>query len=466
MEHQVLSSFSTSFSQSVASKPSGGSKSSQPSSVGHKSSGKTSSSTNSKPNSKPKKGSTSSKNYNFLLNHKSNPLTKKKMGSHERQILERKQANTKITTYKSLGSSKGLSACLFIMDDSIRLMEWLAYHYTIMPLQYLVVGIDPHSKHPERVIRVLKRWQQLMDITILEDDQVYLSEVPYDKAWKRKYWIKPGVMNPLYRYKNSTEYRSQEHKRRQNIFTAYCFRQHFQQGRDWVMTLDSDEFLIFNYPGTDEHTNSSNFVKDFVKTNATVIRERQDALDIREHLPPLSQRITVADVLQQTALERCLRLPALNFTAHEGRLARRDSRLLTMRQTRTGPKEGRTTKVLLDLSRAQLQYLTWEKVVVSKVENRSAASIVAVVPHLGPRFPIDRMFTTPTKESADGTPSLEVVPTILQAFFVITTTLLDPSNHTWNVPEITVGRPVTCCTSFTIGTLNQFRKIMLTFMTG
>ena len=38
------------------------------------------------------------------------------------------------------------SACLLWMDDNFRLEEWLAYHYYILKLRYVVINIDPNSK--------------------------------------------------------------------------------------------------------------------------------------------------------------------------------------------------------------------------------------------------------------------------------------------------------------------------------
>ena len=37
------------------------------------------------------------------------------------------------------------SACLLIKDNNIILPEWLAYHYTVLPLRRLIVGVDPSS---------------------------------------------------------------------------------------------------------------------------------------------------------------------------------------------------------------------------------------------------------------------------------------------------------------------------------
>ena len=37
------------------------------------------------------------------------------------------------------------SACLLIKDNNSILPEWLAYHYTVLPLRRLIVGVDPSS---------------------------------------------------------------------------------------------------------------------------------------------------------------------------------------------------------------------------------------------------------------------------------------------------------------------------------
>jgi hypothetical protein len=292
----------------------------------------------------------------------------KKTDNQMKDIMRRAVMNAKIKSYARLTQVKGMSSCLFIMDDTIRLMEWLAYHFTVLPMRYLIVGIDPHSLFPDRIIEVLERWKPYMNITIWRDPEIYLSNVPYDKAWKRKYWISPGVVNPLYNDTSSHGYRSQEHKRRQNIFTTYCYREHLAANRSWVINLDTDEYLIPNYFSDHEDGNASNFVIHYVGTKEKLDRDRRHAMDIREHLPALTKRITVSEILEQTEFDRCLKIPAINFTSQKGTKRYQGTipgseKLITLTQTKTGPREGRTTKAILDVSRAQLAYLTWEKFV-------------------------------------------------------------------------------------------------------
>jgi hypothetical protein len=57
------------------------------------------------------------------------------------------------------------SACLLVKDDNQLLPEWLAYHYTIMPLRRLIVGVDPLSL--TRVEPILDKYRELgMEIDV------------------------------------------------------------------------------------------------------------------------------------------------------------------------------------------------------------------------------------------------------------------------------------------------------------
>ena len=46
---------------------------------------------------------------------------------------------------RQLKADEAFSACMLVMDDNHRLTEWLAYHYHVLPLRYLVVAVDPKA---------------------------------------------------------------------------------------------------------------------------------------------------------------------------------------------------------------------------------------------------------------------------------------------------------------------------------
>lgn len=58
-----------------------------------------------------------------------------------------------------------MAACLIIKDQSRLLPEWLAYHYTFLPLRRLIVSVDPFSVTDPT--STLNMWQELgLNVTI------------------------------------------------------------------------------------------------------------------------------------------------------------------------------------------------------------------------------------------------------------------------------------------------------------
>jgi len=54
------------------------------------------------------------------------------------------------------------SACLVLKDDNHWLIEWLAYHYHVLPLRDLIVVKDPTSKtSPDKIFQ---RWKGRINI--------------------------------------------------------------------------------------------------------------------------------------------------------------------------------------------------------------------------------------------------------------------------------------------------------------
>ena len=75
-------------------------------------------------------------------------------------------------------SDDGMAACLLQNTDNYWLPEWLAYHWLILPLRYLVVGVDPRTK--ASLLEILQRWNgsssddddgrmKMMDILVWHD---------------------------------------------------------------------------------------------------------------------------------------------------------------------------------------------------------------------------------------------------------------------------------------------------------
>ena len=66
------------------------------------------------------------------------------------------------------------SACLLIKDNNIILPEWLAYHYTVLPLRRLIVAVDPTSKTDPRYI--FDQYKSIgMNVTVWTDDDYWVD---------------------------------------------------------------------------------------------------------------------------------------------------------------------------------------------------------------------------------------------------------------------------------------------------
>ena len=66
-----------------------------------------------------------------------------------------------------------MAACLLVLEDSIRLTEWIAYHYTVLPLRNLILALDPKNS-PEAISRIFtlkERWDKMgLTIRIWQND--------------------------------------------------------------------------------------------------------------------------------------------------------------------------------------------------------------------------------------------------------------------------------------------------------
>ena len=145
------------------------------------------------------------------------------------------------------------SACLLVKDANVLLPEWLAYHYTRLPLRRLIVAVDPLSFTDPK--QILSQFETIgMKITTWYNDTEYtgLDDGKFKWYWERhvnkkfRYGNPPrgctmpyGLDIPLLHYK---------HKNRQCAFYSSCLRTLKEEGtRSWTILIDTDEYLAFNH---------------------------------------------------------------------------------------------------------------------------------------------------------------------------------------------------------------------------
>lgn len=117
--------------------------------------------------------------------------------------------------------------------------EWLAYHYHVLPLRYLIVAIDPRSETSPR--EIFDRYRFIHDdpITIIEwtRDEDYMSVEEKEDAEARAYYNFGNISLTLL-----------QHRARQRVFYYKCLQKLKEEKRTWTLLTDSDEFLHINYP--------------------------------------------------------------------------------------------------------------------------------------------------------------------------------------------------------------------------
>jgi hypothetical protein len=160
------------------------------------------------------------------------------------------------------------SACILWMDDNHRLEEWLAYHYYLLKLRYVVINVDPRSTTSPQA--VVNRWNGNSKGYNVGDNQIH-TPLDYDLNMTIVLWNDTQYIDPIRyefeqakiavakgdeKYKLATEY----HKFRQPQFYKACSRHLIAERESHIMSIDShskripsqwttfhdtDEFLAF-----------------------------------------------------------------------------------------------------------------------------------------------------------------------------------------------------------------------------
>lgn len=127
------------------------------------------------------------------------------------------------------------AACMLVMDDNHRLTEWMAYHYHVLPLRYMIVAVDPRSKTSPT--HILNQWRA-RGVHILE--------------WgDRDFWRADLKLVPI---PDDAELQTKRdrHRGRQKYFYKQCLIRCKNDNRTWVSLHDSDEYLVYNHAGGDK----------------------------------------------------------------------------------------------------------------------------------------------------------------------------------------------------------------------
>ncbi|KAG7373131.1 hypothetical protein IV203_033855 [Nitzschia inconspicua] len=169
------------------------------------------------------------------------------------------------------------AACLLVMDDNAILPEFLAYHFLRLPLKRLIVAVDPRSETSP--LEILNRYssKNLMNISIWNDEDFMPPnhEEIREEIDQRKREKGDPVKDPLVNL----------HRDRQNYFISQCFSTLQREGAQWVIHIDTDEYILPNYYAKPPYKLDMNSLpKNETDVPPTIYDMIQSVKHIDEHL--------------------------------------------------------------------------------------------------------------------------------------------------------------------------------------
>ena len=270
----------------------------------------------------------------------------------------------------------GMSACLINLEDTIRMAEWLPYHYTTLPLGSLVIALDPKNSDRgiARTMEIINLWKDKIEITLwpeffLPQDKIFMEQQSYTRH-------------------------------RQVYFSNQCLAYHKQQNRSWTLLTDNDEYFTFNYVHDDESLDFDHPGASKTRVKQQIKENRKKFMPLRDYLP-LQNESTVLEFIQQTDEKRrkkmnrrkkrrlnhdknatvfeaffptCIRLPGIRYGGDRGLQTNEISLqvqsqkeiiephfLATLRNIHHEKRQSKFSKVIIDVSRMEAEDLVWSK---------------------------------------------------------------------------------------------------------
>ena len=243
----------------------------------------------------------------------------------------------------------GIGACLMFKDDNVLLQEWIAYHYTVLPLRYLVIGIDVGNQEDPN--DVLRRWTNLdLHFVILNANEfdsfsgtptepsVVKSPTKQQQESKKRTkstLMDPSAMDAHHRLIN-----------RQKTFLRKCTLLMKQTDLwnhvvTWTTYIDSDEFVTWNTLNVQEEEQEQlRVAMASKKKDGDMDAVERECVDNRKrHVPQVddnkqlgqTSRMTILEFLQQNReilvqdnynRTICYTLPRLRFGARQNHSCR------------------------------------------------------------------------------------------------------------------------------------------------
>lgn len=250
----------------------------------------------------------------------------------------------------------GMSACLINLEDTIRMAEWLPYHYATLPLGSLVIALDPNNSERgiRRTLELIDLWKDKIEITLWPEFNLPATK----KLRKRQAYV----------------------RERQVYFANQCLAYHRQQNRTWTLLTDNDEYMIFNYVHDDESLDYDHPSAGKRRVKSQIKHNRKTYMPLRKDLPAQNQSTILKFIHQHDKVikkkkktdrfwPKCVRLPGIHYGGNLGvneTLLGHDEIieprfLSTLRDIHHEKRKSKFSKVMIDVSKISEKDVEWSK---------------------------------------------------------------------------------------------------------
>jgi len=222
--------------------------------------------------------------------------------------------------------NESFGACLIVKGDNDLLSEWIPYHYTLLPLRYLLAASD--EGNPEDPNTVLQKWSKsntdlkfwVVNVSIFENIHGEFNEIrTMNRYRKKKSYSKLNQSNSTIDH----ELQYLAHSRlihKQKAMITYCTNFMKQRGISLVYLGDPDEFVTINHIAADEESEQNSSAVDETSSVHTTVDTKllNEIYGLRMNLPPKEKNSTVIDIINlfhniQQPLKSCHTMPRVSF---------------------------------------------------------------------------------------------------------------------------------------------------------
>mmetsp|Transcript_15804 Transcript_15804/g.22949 ORF Transcript_15804/g.22949 Transcript_15804/m.22949 type:complete len:430 (-) Transcript_15804:211-1500(-) len=202
----------------------------------------------------------------------------------------------------------------------------LAYHYTVLPLGYLIIAMDPHNQKQPQIDAVLQKWSKLITIDVLKNDTwITLKQ---DQGWQASKPFSKRKRTSSRTWNTRLKNDLVLHRRRQEHLFMQCQRKFKDRRYSLAVFVDSDEYVTFNHekPPHEDHARVGPQVigpDSEYRSWEEMVRWRDLALPFRRTMPRFQHRVTLMDYIHTVKTDtdspvfrrrKCYRLPALQMS--------------------------------------------------------------------------------------------------------------------------------------------------------